>query len=64
MTIPDWKQGVVYLRRIDKKGKKSYTAHSCWNTERFIESEHKAALKEDGSVEIVSKGDYEAGRHA
>ena len=48
----------VYLRSTDKKGGVSITHHRAWNTEAFLDSVSKAAVKEGGNVVVITEHQY------
>ena len=58
-----WDSGVLYLRVIAKKGEPPFVSkHDCWNRALFVESQRQARQKEGGSVEVITREQYEAER--
>lgn len=57
-----WKQGTVFMRHVDKAGAGYVESHSCWQMDRFIESQRDEVKKAGSSVEVVTEAEYLAGR--
>ena len=58
----EWAPGVIYLRHVDKKGNSYVEEHRCWNAPRFLEAAHDRAMKEGGSVSLVSEDAYRSAK--
>lgn len=52
----------IYLRHTDKRGSSYIAHHRAWDTMLFLDHEHKNAIKEGGSVSVVSDAQYREAR--
>lgn len=57
-----WKMGTVYLRHKTKDGKSHFSEMPCWNTDRYIAAQQRAALNENGSIEVITEAAYRRSR--
>jgi len=61
--VEQWNPGVLYLRVTAKKDEPPFVGkHDCWNRDLFVETQRQARQKEGGSVEVITREQYEAER--